>query len=320
MPNHPNAAQVIAGCDDGSIRIWDLEDGSARLLPGIAHAEPVTAVTTGLDGDAPVLVSSSAAGPVRTWWLASATPVGPALPGEEPVAVATMDGRCVVISPDAHDRICVWDPKTAREVGAFEGLHAPVTALAVTRLPGGPVVVMGHGPGHLTVGDLASGQIVARMAGGHDQQVGAIVTTVVDGRWVVVSGASDGTVRRWDLASGAPLGAPSHGHHGPLHAPGRIYALAIATLAGRPVAVSSGWDGELWMWELTSGERIGEPLDDNNGDVQALIVSHHAGRQHVICGGIDEPVLRVWDLDHRTLARVLPGPAHVLALAPLPAK
>ena len=318
MSKQPNAVRVVAGCDDGSIRIWDLEDGSARHLPDMTHAEPVTAVATGLDDDAPVLVSSSATGPVRTWWLASATPVGPALPGGDPVAVASVDGRLVVIAPDAHDRVCVWDPRTAREVVAFEGLHPPVTALAVTRLPRGSVVVIGHGAGHLAVGDLAAGQVVARMAGGHGQQVGAIVTTVVDGRSVVVSGASDGTVRRWDLASGAPVGAPSHGHHGPLHAPGRIYALAIAPLAGRPVAVSSGWDGELWMWDLASGERIGEPLDDNHGDVQALIASQHAGRQHVVCGGIDELVLRVWDLDHRTLARVLPGPAHVLALAPLP--
>jgi WD40 repeat protein len=103
-----------------------------------------------------------------------------------------------------------------------------------------------------------------------------------------------------------------------LHAPGRIYALAIATLAGRPVAVSSGWDGELWVWDLASGERAGEPLDDNYGDVQALVVSHRNGRQRVVCGGIDEPVLRVWDLDQRRLDRVLPSPAHVLALAPLP--
>ena len=309
---------IVAGCDDGSVRIWDLDGGSARHLPAMAHRGPVTALASGLADDTPVLVSSTAAGPVHTWWLASGTPIGPPLPGEDPVAVATVDDRLVVISPDVHDRVCVWDPETAREVIAFEGLDAPVTALAVTRLHSRPVVVMGHGPGQMSVGDLAAGHIVARMAGGHRQQVGAIVTAVLDGQPIAISGASDGMIRRWDLHSGAPLGEPSYGHHGPLHAPGRIYALAIATLAGRPVAVSSGWDGELWVWDLARGDRLGDPLDDTYGDVQALMVSHRNGREVVVGGGIEEPVLRVWDLEHRRLDVVLPSPAHVLALAPVP--
>lgn len=317
---------VVAGCDDGSVWVWDLEARSVRHPPVMAHDGPVTALATGVVDGAPVVVASVASsfvhGTVRAWWLASGMPMGPPLAGQmskDPVAVGSMDGRLVVISPDAHERVCVWDPATARVLVAFDRSGGPVTALAVTELHGRQVVVWGDMQGQMAVGDVAAGHVVARMTGGHERDVGAIVMTVLDRRPVVVSGADDGTVRRWDLASGAPLGPPSRGHEGPLHAPGRIYALTIARLAGRPVAVSSGWDGELWVWDLGRGERVGEPLDDYEGDVQALMTTRINGRQVVVCGGIDEPVLRVWDLDRRTLDWVLPSPAHVQTLAPLPA-
>jgi WD40 repeat protein len=312
-------ALVVAGCDDGLMRVWDLEARSQCRPPLRAGTDGVTAVATGTIDGKTALVTTGHLGPVRTRWLDSGDPVGPPVPGTDPVAVGRVHGTLVVVAANERDdRMGVWDPTTAHSLHASRHHDAPPSALTVAELGDRQVVVSGDSQGRITVSDLTTGQLVVGMAGAHGGSVGALVTTVVEGRPVVVSGGNDGTVRRWHLTSGAPLGEPLRGHRGPLHAPGRIHALAVVTSDDGPAAVSSGWDGELWVWDLARGQRIGEPLDDGYGDVQALAVRRVGGRQVVVGGGIDEPVLRVWDLPAMRLERVLPGDAHVLALAALP--
>jgi WD40 repeat protein len=310
---------VAAGCDDGLVRFWDLDVGTQYRPPLRAGADGVMAVATGTIDRRTVLVTTSGyVGPVRTWWLDSGEPVGPPLPGEEPVAAGRVDGTLVVASASEDDRLYVWDPTTADNLHVTEHHDSPLHVLTVAELGDRQVVISGDGRGQMVVSDLTTGRLVTRMAGAHDRCVWSIVRAEVEGRPVVVSGGNDGTVRRWDLATGAPLGEPLRGHYGPLDAPGRVYALAVLPSDDGPVVASSGWDGELWLWDLVRGQRIGEPLYDGYGAVQALVVSHVDGRPMAVGGGVDEPVLRVWDVTAGRLERVLPSDGHVLALATLP--
>ena len=315
-PAQETGSLVVAGCDDGLVRVWDLESGSQCRPPLTAGTDALTGVATGTVGGRTVAVSTGHVGPVRSWWLDTGTPAGPPVPGTAPVALGRVDGALVIVAAnDRDDRLGVWDLATGHGVHASEHHGGPLEALTVTTLGDRQAVISGDGRGQIAVSDLSTGRLTVRMAGGHRASVWALVTTVVEGRPVVVSGGNDGTVRRWRLDSGAPVGEPLHGHHGPLDAPGRIHALAIITTQDGSAVVSSGWDGELWLWDLARGERVGVPLDDGYGDVQTLAVSRVGGREVVVGGGIDEPVLRVWDLATMTLQRVLPSGGHVLALA-----
>ena len=92
---------AVTGCDDGTVRVWDLATGTpAGELAG--HTGPVVAVAcTVLPGGQPVAVTGSDDGTVRVWDLATGTPAGElaghtgsvdavactVLPGGQPVAV-----------------------------------------------------------------------------------------------------------------------------------------------------------------------------------------------------------------------------------------
>lgn len=74
-----------------------------------------------------------------------------------------------------------------------------------------------------------------------------------------------------------------------------VYRVACAELDGRPIAVTST-DGEVWVWDLTSGRPRGNPLTGHAGAiVDALAVLDVDGRLIAVTGGHDGTV-QAWDL------------------------
>jgi WD40 repeat protein len=307
---------VISGHPDGTLRAWAVEDG--RLLAERdGHDGRVTAIATGDLGCTPCAISAGTDGTVRTWRLPELTPSGPALivergTGLSAVATCSRQGRTVVAAA-ALDRLQLWDPVEDVVLRVLEG-HTEEVALAEVgeRL----VVARGEVEGGILVEEVMTDRVVARIPGAHEGGIGALATTRLRGRPTLVSGgASDGRILRWDLSTGMPLGPPSIGHHGPLDAPGRIWTIATGELAGQAVAVSSGWDGELWVWDLSSGERVDTPLDDYLGEVHTARFVEVDGGPGLAAGGEEEPALRVWDLRRRTPSRVIPTASPISAMA-----
>lgn len=82
-----------------------------------------------------------------------------------------------------------------------------------------------------------------------------------------------------------------------------VGAMAVGELEGRPVAVSvgSGYDDTtLRMWDLTTGDPIGEPIVAHPVGVVALALGEVNGRLVAVTGGYDDAV-RIWDLTTREL-------------------
>ena len=77
---------IVSGGDDGTVRVWDLADGSPLgPTPHRPHRLGVNSVAVGeLDGR-PVIVSGGDDGTVRVWELADGSPLGPA-PHRPPAA------------------------------------------------------------------------------------------------------------------------------------------------------------------------------------------------------------------------------------------
>ena len=79
------------------------------------------------------------------------------------------------------------------------------------------------------------------------------------------------------------------GHHG------GVGSVAVGELDGRPVIVSGGSDATVRVWELASGQPVGEPLWGHDGGVGSVAVGELDGRPVIVSGGFDATV-RVWDL------------------------
>ncbi|MFG2910318.1 WD40 repeat domain-containing protein [Kitasatospora sp. NPDC048286] len=105
--------------------------------------------------------------------------------------------------------------------------------------------------------------------------------------------------RRAEWASGAQLGGCRWSVAG--HRDG-VSALAAVPVPvdGREVVVTGGDDGTVRLWDLATGEAVGEPMADHVGQVRAVAAAELDGRAVAVSVGTDE-VVRVWDLTTRRL-------------------
>ncbi|MEU9304768.1 hypothetical protein [Streptomyces sp. NPDC048269] len=96
-----------------------------------------------------------------------------------------------------------------------------------------------------------------------------------------------GELRAVDLATGQRLPL---GHH-----ESWVNAVATATVEGRPVAAVAGEDATGRVWDLTTGEALGQPLIGHTAAIRTVSVTTLTSRPVVITGG-DDCTIRAWDL------------------------
>ena len=108
-----------------------------------------------------------------------------------------------------------------------------MSAVAIGKQQGGPVIVANGSDGTLRAWDLDSGRSTQAQLTAHPGTVSAMTTGEPDGWPVVVSGGGDGTVRVWDLEWGDTLL--------PLYRQDAVVsAVAFGEWQGRPVVVCGG--------------------------------------------------------------------------------
>lgn len=213
---------VVSGDSYGTLRVWDLDAGTAIGRP----IEPFTncgrAIAAGAIQGQP-LVLCRAGGRLRVWHLGDRRPLGEPIPAGWVSAFDTLagtmietpgGGALVAVRVDPEDspsgeHVRVWNPATGDTRGFPVHPAEPLSAVALAKPATDPgyAIVLGDIGGGVQAFDVDTGE----QRWHHrvfDRPVTALAGGELAGRQVIVSADEEGKVRVWELASGQLISGP----------------------------------------------------------------------------------------------------------------
>jgi hypothetical protein len=255
---------VVSGGKDGTLRCWDLADGSPRGEPlKLRYDRKITSAAVGdLDGRPFIVAAYARGGTIALWDLGTGQHLG-VLEWESsrPSAHKWRDARVYAVAAGRHNGrpIIVAGYGDGAHLWAWTGDEwAPrplimgggtISSVALASLGGRPIAVCGGSM--LSTVDLETCEPATPQYRSPDGEIIGVAAGDVDGHAVAVTGnffgLDPGIVRVWDLADDQePLRGSLTGHYG------GVQALAITHLDGRAMLVSGGFDHAVCVWDLAA--------------------------------------------------------------------
>jgi WD40 repeat protein len=138
---------------------------------------------------------------------------------------------------------------------------------------------------------------------GHGGPVIAVATAAVHGKPVAVTGSRDKTLRVWDLTTGEQMFESGTRHTDPISSQrAEVVDVVSATCDGRPAVITRDAGGSVLVWDLETGQNVGEFMRVLDGPPQVLVTM-----------SADRTVY-VWSLSTGRLMHALPSMAHLATL------
>jgi WD40 repeat protein len=184
-------------CDQGEIRLWDVDTRQPLGQPLTDHAGGVTSVAFSPDGQ--MLASSSDDQTVMLWDAATGQPLGEPLTGHANwvMSVAFSPDGKTLASGDANGTIILWNVVDRRQLDQpLAGRAQFVTSLAFS--PDGRTLASGSADGTITLWDVVARQPLSEPLLRHAGWVLSIAFSP-DGQ-TLVSSSSGGTLVLWDVS------------------------------------------------------------------------------------------------------------------------
>ena len=317
----------VVACKLGSdVGRWDLATGEPVGEPLEGHKGRVQDVAFGYDGR--VLASTSADRTVRLWHLATGLQI------DEPMRASNDDTFGITFSPDGRllvvangdGDVVVWHPELP--VAAGETENSDIS-------PDGELVAFSStNAGTVTLWDVAhrerTGQVLRcqraqapkfsrdgthvaapcddglaiwQVDGTVVARFGNLRATAVafspDGKTLAVSSLRGGDMGGTRLALVSLTGSGDHQLYSTKDLYGAVWSLAFSPNGDRLAAGTL--DGQVLLWDIASGKRIGAPLKGHIDGVQDVAFQPHGNL--LATAGSDNTV-RLWDLDRHVPADV----------------
>jgi len=234
----PDGRRIVSGSDDGTIKIWDVNNGKElRTLSG--HKGGVGSAKYSPDGK--YIVSGSVE--IKIW---------DAQTGKELRTLSghTKDVNSVMYSPDgkrivsgsSDNAIKIWDAETGKELRTLSGHTNTITS--VTFSPDGKRIVSGSYDGTIKIWDAETGKELRTLSGHTDLVMSVLYSP--DGKYIV-SGSHDKTIKIWDADTGKELRTLSGDKGG-------VSSLAFSPDGKNIVSGTNYWN--ISIWNIDSGKEL----------------------------------------------------------------
>jgi len=327
----PSGRLLLAGGGDGTAIVWDAATG--RVIADVTASQGYLYQAV-FAADERTIYTVAQDGTVASWDLTGRRGFGtwaPVPAGTQAVAMSPDGSRLLLGTATGQVAVLGPDLSTRRRIM----VTGSVTALAVS--PDGRLAAAGTQQGTVSIADLGTGSVIARISGLH--AVGGVAWSP-DGRLLAATDQQANRVRIVSAATwrtAAAFGVPSSPWQVAWSADGRLLAIGVTgsgvaiadPRTGRllhrlwvshdpPVAPSVAFtkgsvlavgarDGTVRFWDAATGKPLSGSLPGTTGVVQQLSASRDGG---LVAASGDDGSLVLLDAAHyRRLGAALPPPA-----------
>jgi cytochrome c len=237
----PDDRRAVTASDDGTLRLWRLDDG-AELAVWRGHKAKVVAVAVSPDGR--YAASGSWDRTVRLWDIQSGEELARYEGHEGSVnAVVFLPQGQGVVSAGYDGALWLWPLPGGSGAARLAKIGFPIGEIALS--PDGTELLTGSADGYLRLWDWQARREIAAQKG-HE---GAVLTVAFASDGSFASGGTDGRVLLWDaIASATPRRTVEIDHYR------AVWSLAFSPDA--ELVFTAGTDPVARAWYVESGESL----------------------------------------------------------------
>jgi WD40 repeat protein len=270
----PRDSKVIAGLEDGSMRIWDVV--TSRQTDVFNLEKPIRDLAV---NRSQVRMAASLEGQMRIWDIQGSAEIKRFAGHDGQVsAVAYHPDGQHILSGSFDKTLILWDTSDASAVRSFEGHDSSVVALAFNA--DGTRFISGANDKTARIWDTETGKITLTLDG-HDANITSVAWHPSSA--LVATGALDNRVMLWDANTGEQI-AVLEEHRGSIASLDFSYDGLLL--------LSGSFDDTLKVWDVETETAI-QTFVGHTSSVFAG--SFNADATQIISGSVDLTV-RLWDV------------------------